>query len=55
MPNDFVDQLSKQEKAYFWTSTYHLLLVGGWDQKTTLQAKDIILALNNEPAKYFES
>jgi hypothetical protein len=32
-----------------------LLAVFLKDQKnTTLQAKDIILALNNEPAKYFD-
>jgi regulator of sigma E protease len=56
MPNDFVDQLSKQEKSLLLTSACHLLLaVFLKDQKNTyLQAKDIILALNNEPAKYFD-
>jgi regulator of sigma E protease len=56
MPNDFVDQLSKQEKSLL-LNIHMPFVVGGIlkDQKTTLQAKDIILALNNEPAKYFES
>jgi regulator of sigma E protease len=45
MPNDFVDQLSKQEKSLLLTSACHLLLaVFLKDQKNTyLQAKDIIL------------
>jgi regulator of sigma E protease len=55
MPNDFVDQLSKRKKPSFEHPCHLLLAVFLKDQKNTaLQAKDIILALNNEPAKYFD-
>nr|WP_309755053.1 RIP metalloprotease RseP [Flavobacterium sp.] len=56
MPNDFVDQLSKQEKSLLLDIRMPFV-VGGISEgskNTALQAKDIILALNNEPAKYFD-
>jgi regulator of sigma E protease len=54
MPNDFVDQLSNRKKPTFRHPRCHLLLAFEGSKNTTLQAKDIILALNNEPAKYFD-
>ena len=56
MPNDFVDQLSKQEKSLLLDIRMPFV-VGGISEgskNTALQPKDIILALNNEPAKYFD-
>lgn len=56
MPNDFVDQLSKQEKSLLLDIRMPFV-VGGISEgskNTALQPKDVILALNNEPAKYFD-
>lgn len=56
MPVDFVDQLSKIEKGSL-TSIRMPFVVGAISEgskNTTLQAKDIVLRLNEEPAKYFD-
>ena len=56
MPNDFVDQLSKQEKSTLLDIRMPFV-VGGvtpGSKNTALQPKDIVLALNNQPIKYFD-
>jgi regulator of sigma E protease len=56
MPIEFVDQLSKQEKSPL-VSLRMPFAVGSvveGSKNTALQPKDIILRLNDEPAKYFD-
>lgn len=56
MPNDFVDQLSKQEKSTLLDIRMPFV-VGGvtpGSKNTALQPKDIVLTLNNQPTKYFD-
>ena len=56
MPIDFVDQLSKFEKGQF-LGIRMPFVVGGISEgskNTALQAKDIFISLNGQPAKYFD-
>ena len=56
MPNDFVDQLSKQEKAPL-VSIRMPFVIGGVaadSKNTALQPKDIVIALNGQKTKYFD-
>jgi len=56
MPNDFVDQLSKQEKSLLLDIRMPFVVgaVSPNSKNTALQPKDIILALNGQPTKYFD-
>jgi regulator of sigma E protease len=56
MPVDFVDQLSKIEKGSLATIRMPFVVgaVSEGSKNTTLQPKDIVLRLNEEPAKYFD-
>jgi regulator of sigma E protease len=56
MPNDFVDQLSKHEKSVLLDIRMPFVVgaVTPGSKNTTLQPKDIILALNGQPTKYFD-
>ena len=56
MPNDFVDQLSQQEKSVLLDirMPYVVGAVAPDSKNTALQPKDIILALNGQPTKYFD-
>jgi regulator of sigma E protease len=56
MPIDFVDQLSKFEKGQL-LGIRMPFVVGGVSEgskNTALQAKDIFISLNGQPAKYFD-
>ena len=56
MPIDFVDQLSKFEKGQL-LGIRMPFVVGGISEgskNTALQAKDIVISLNGQPAKYFD-
>jgi regulator of sigma E protease len=56
MPVDFVDQLSKIEKGALATIRMPFVVgaVSEGSKNTTLQPKDIVLRLNEEPAKYMD-
>ena len=56
MPNDFVDQLSKQEKSVLLDIRMPFVVgaVSPGSKNTALKPKDIILALNGQPTKYFD-
>jgi regulator of sigma E protease len=56
MPVDFVDQLSKIEKVSLATIRMPFVVgaVSDGSKNTTLQPKDIVLRLNEEPAKYLD-
>ncbi|MFH6970109.1 RIP metalloprotease RseP [Flavobacterium petrolei] len=56
MPNDFVDQLSKHEKSVLLDIRMPFVVgaVAPDSKNTALQPKDIILALNGQPTKYFD-
>jgi regulator of sigma E protease len=56
MPNDFVDQLSKQEKSVLLDIRMPFVVgaLAPDSKNTALQPKDIILALNGQPTKYFD-
>ena len=56
MPNDFVDQLSQQEKSVLLDIRMPFVVgaVAPESKNTALQPKDIILALNGQPTKYFD-
>lgn len=56
MPVDFVDQLSKIEKGSLATIRMPFVVgaVSEGSKNTTLQSKDIVLRLNEEPAKYMD-
>lgn len=56
MPNDFVDQLSQQEKSVLLDIRMPFVVgaVSPDSKNTALQPKDIILALNGQPTKYFD-
>ena len=56
MPMDFVDQLSKLEKSPLATIRMPFVIsaVSDGSKNTALQPKDIVLRLNEEPAKYFD-
>ena len=56
MPVDFVDQLSKIEKGSLATIRMPFVVgaVSEGSKNTTLQPKDIVLRLNEEPAKYMD-
>ena len=56
MPVDFVDQLSKIEKVSLATIRMPFVVgaVSEGSKNTTLQPKDIVLRLNEEPAKYMD-
>ncbi|RKS94884.1 regulator of sigma E protease [Flavobacterium limicola] len=56
MPNDFVDQLSQQEKSVLLDirMPYVVGAVAPDSKNTALQPKDIIIALNGQPTKYFD-
>ena len=56
MPVDFVDQLSKIEKGSLATIRMPFVVgaVSDGSKNTTLQPKDIVLRLNEEPAKYLD-
>ena len=56
MPTDFVDELSKQAKSPL-VSLREPFVAGSISEgskNTVLQPKDIVLRLNEEPAKYFD-
>ena len=56
MPNDFVDQLSKQEKAPLVSIRMPFVIgaVAADSKNTALQPKDIVTALNGQKTKYFD-
>jgi regulator of sigma E protease len=56
MPVDFVDQLSKIEKGALATIRMPFVVgaVSDGSKNTALQPKDIVLRLNEEPAKYLD-
>jgi regulator of sigma E protease len=56
MPVDFVDQLSKIEKGALATIRMPFVVgaVSEGSKNTALQPKDIVLRLNEEPAKYLD-
>lgn len=56
MPMDFVDQLSKLEKSPLATIRMPFVIsaVSDGSKNTALQPKDIVLRLNEEPAKYMD-
>lgn len=56
MPVDFVDQLSKLEKGPLATIRMPFVVgaVSEESKNKTLQPKDVVLRLNEEPAKYFD-
>ncbi|MGO4905391.1 RIP metalloprotease RseP [Flavobacterium sp. W20_MBD1_R3] len=56
MPNDFVDQLSKEEKNPLLAirMPYAITYISEGSLNTTLQPKDIITSLNGQPTKYFD-
>ena len=56
MPVDFVDQLSKLEKGPLATIRMPFVVgaVSEESKNQTLQPKDVVLRLNEEPAKYFD-
>lgn len=56
MPIDFVDQLSKQEKEPLVSIRMPFVVgaVSDGSKNTALQPKDVVLALNGQPAKYFD-
>ena len=56
MPVDFVDQLSKIEKGSLATIRMPFVVgaVSEGSKNSTLQPKDIVLRLNEEPAKYID-
>jgi regulator of sigma E protease len=56
MPTDFVDQLSQQEKSVLLDirMPYVVGAVAPDSKNTALQPKDIIIALNGQPTKYFD-
>ena len=56
MPVDFVDQLSKIEKGSLATIRMPFVVgaVSDGSKNTALQPKDIVLRLNEEPAKYLD-
>ena len=56
MPNDFVDQLSKQEKSMLLDIRRPFVIgnVADESKNTLLQPKDIVVALDGQPTKYFD-
>ena len=56
MPNDFVDQLSKQEKSMLLDIRRPFVIgaVTAGSKNTALQPKDLVIALNGQPTKYFD-
>ena len=56
MPVDFVDQLSKIEKGSLATIRMPFVVgaVSEGSKNTSLQPKDVVLRLNEEPAKYMD-
>ncbi|WP_035669099.1 RIP metalloprotease RseP [Flavobacterium sp. 83] len=56
MPNDFVDQLSKQEKAPLVSIRMPFVIgaVAADSKNTALLPKDIVTALNGQKTKYFD-
>ncbi|MFV8465856.1 RIP metalloprotease RseP [Flavobacterium sp. LB1P62] len=56
MPNDFVDQLSKHEKAPLVSIRMPFVIgaVAADSKNTALQPKDIVIALNGQKTKYFD-
>jgi regulator of sigma E protease len=56
MPHDFVDQLSKQEKAPLVSIRMPFVIgaVAADSKNTALQPKDIVIALNGQKTKYFD-
>jgi regulator of sigma E protease len=56
MPIDFVDQLSKLEKGSLATIRMPFVVgaVSEESKNKTLQPKDVVLSLNEEPAKYLD-
>lgn len=56
MPNDFVDQLSKFEKSSIVGIRMPFVIGAVSDESTNteLKAKDVVLTLNGESAKYFD-
>jgi regulator of sigma E protease len=56
MPVDFVDQLSKLEKGSLATIRMPFVVgaVSEGSKNTSLQPKDVVLRLNEEPAKYMD-
>lgn len=56
MPNDFVDQLSKQEKAPLVSIRMPFVIgaITADSKNTALQPKDIVTALNGQKTKYFD-
>jgi regulator of sigma E protease len=56
MPVDFVDQLSKLEKGPLATIRMPFVVgsISEGSKNTALQSKDIVLRLNEEPAKYLD-
>ena len=56
MPIDFVDQLSKQEKEPLVSirTPFVVGAISDGSKNTALQPKDVVLALNGQPAKYFD-
>ncbi|MFV5694233.1 RIP metalloprotease RseP [Flavobacterium sp. LB3P122] len=56
MPNDFVDQLSKHEKAPLVSirMPFAIGAVAADSKNTALQPKDIVIALNGQRTKYFD-
>ena len=56
MPVDFVDQLSKIEKGSLATIRMPFVVgaVSDGSKNTSLQPKDVVLRLNEEPAKYMD-
>ncbi|MEY4433690.1 MAG: hypothetical protein RLZZ44_1824 [Bacteroidota bacterium] len=56
MPVDFVDRLSKIEKGALATIRMPFVVgaISEGSKNTTLQPKDIVLRLNEEPAKYLD-
>ncbi|TDE46725.1 RIP metalloprotease RseP [Flavobacterium rhamnosiphilum] len=56
MPNNFVDQLSKQGKSTLLDIRRPFVIgsVTDGSKNTALQPKDIVVALNGQPTKYFD-
>ncbi|MFV5690713.1 RIP metalloprotease RseP [Flavobacterium sp. LT1R49] len=56
IPNDFVDQLSKHEKAPLVSIRMPFVIgaVAADSKNTALQPKDIVIALNGQKTKYFD-
>ena len=56
MPIDFVDQLSKQEKEPLISIRMPFVVgaISEGSKNTALQPKDVVIALNGQPAKYFD-